>query len=90
MITGVAILVKDDSGADSFLYVLQKPHRHHHCIHALASAGHKTPIKGTQGFVDENDKFYTREAALLHAQEHNQLLPNTIVRGNRLHSEDVW
>ena len=45
-------------------------------------------IELTQGFLDENDKFYNRIDAKKHAQEFNQLKENTSCA--ELYSEDLW
>ena len=46
--------------------------------------------KGTiQGFVADNDKFYTREEALIIAKENGQIKNGRII-GSLLTSEDLW
>ena len=85
MIVGVAIRGED------FEVYLPKPARHHDVIRALAKTGMKTPIKGEQGFIDDELGFVGRLVAGQIAQEAGQLLDE----GKRLSrfglfSEDVW
>lgn len=84
MIVGVAMIV------DGVMHTLPAPKRHHNIIHKLALEEHNLPIKGEQGFIDENNNFLTREAALIHATENGQISPTVVPRGGRLYSEDLW
>lgn len=63
--------------------------RHHNIIHKLALEEHNLPVKGEQGFIDENNNFLTREAALIHATENGQISP-TVVPWWQVYSEDLW
>jgi len=57
--------------------------RHYNIIHAHEPGFFKNC---TQGFIDENGKFYDREAAAAHAYVNEQIKhPKTY-----LFSEDVW
>jgi len=66
---------------------LKKPNRHHHIIHMLADLGHKTPIKGTQGFI-YNGKFVDRKTAAKIALKIGQI--EKLNWPPNLYSEDLW
>ena len=69
--------------------------RHHHIIHQIAAKLDIRPVKGEQGFMDDKDNFLTREEALDHAIECNQVIVGKakithVCDGKRLYSEDLW
>jgi hypothetical protein len=82
-ITHVAIMI------NGIVYSLPKPNRHHHVIRALADLGLKTPIRGLQGFLDNNKKFLTRREAFEVAIASKQIeKPEHGLE--ELFSEDLW
>lgn len=76
---------------DGKIYSLPAPNRHHHVIRMIA-AENGVGIAGpdVQGFYDTNNLFMTREEALDAAILWGQLKQGTIIKGNRLFSEDLW
>jgi hypothetical protein len=79
------MIVKSAIKQDSIIYT---GHRHPNIIHAMVELGLPTPIRGEQGFVDENGVFYNRIDAAAHAIECGQIVklnwpPN-------LYSEDLY
>ncbi len=82
-ITGVALIATDGT-----MWTLPPPYRHGDIIFILAGRGHKTPIKGEQGFVLNDGKFINREDALKLARDNGQLLKEH--NPKYLFSEDLW
>lgn len=85
-ITHVAIMY------EGVLYHMPKPCRHHHVIREIA-AHNGVGIQGpdTQGFMDEDGKFYTRRAAFVLASDNGQLKRREGgYQGPELYSEDLW
>jgi hypothetical protein len=75
------------------VYSLPSPNRHHHVIAKIAQETGADRVDGhgdDQGFLDANGTYLTRQQALLSAQLHGQIKPGTVIRANRLFSEDVW
>ncbi|MBV6304882.1 hypothetical protein KVP10_08280 [Candidimonas humi] len=79
-ITHVAILHNDKAHA------LPAPHRHHDIIRSMGG------IHGpdTQGFLDDQGNFLTREEALQVALDAGQVKDPANIRAGRLFSEDLW
>ena len=68
--------------------------RHHNCV-ATMGALHSRPhsfklFEMTQGFITSADNYVGREEGLRIAREAGQILNESEVRGNRLHSEDLY
>ena len=85
-IIGVAII-----GFDGEMVSLPEPNRHPNVIHKMAmELGHPKPIKGDQGFIDNNGVFMSREEAFILANENGQILDKSKLRGKILFSEDLW
>lgn len=82
MITRVAIK-KDD-----IVYIGKEKERHHHLL-CDKSRPFGFLKNGIQGFVDENNKFYTRQEAAIHAFNCGQL-PNDTSIPDIIISEDLW
>lgn len=59
MIISVAIRIKLGEVGD-VTHTLPIPARHHHLIHELAESGVETPIKGEEGFMDDERGFVGR------------------------------
>ena len=76
---------------NSLTISLPRPHRHHHILHAMCSAGFPEDAALTciQGFIDGNGDFYDREQAKQLVKATGQ---PTIAdyRPNQLFSEDLW
>lgn len=71
------------------------PGRHHTIIHALAEAGHPTPVgvgeHSEQGFVTSRGRFVDRETAARVAVEAGQLPAGYEFKGGgQMFSEDLW
>lgn len=73
---------------DGVVYVGTPGQRHHHIL-CDTSRPFGFLKKGTQGFVDENGKFYNRKDAAQHAFKCGQL-PNGTECPDILFSEDLW
>ena len=68
-------------------------HRHHNCLHLMCSITGKADYemgKSIQGFLTDKNRFVDRIEGLQIALAANQVLDLTDVRGNRLHSEDLY
>ena len=72
-------------------------HRHNHCSKAMNDALSWTlnrqeigKVKNVQGFVTTEGRFVEREEALTIALENNQVLDKSEIRGDGLHSEDLY
>jgi len=72
-------------------------HRHPHCVDAmngeLSWTLNRQQISKTeniQGFVTSENRFVGREEALTIALENDQVRDKADVRGDRLHSEDLY
>lgn len=63
-------------------------HRHHNCFNTMQECK-ITHIGATQGFIDTNGKFHTREQALKIAQQNNQIKTKHPPL-NKLVSEDLY
>lgn len=75
------------------VYSLPAPNRHHHVIgEIIRLTGVETVDAPTddQGFLDENGTFLNSHQALVSAKLFDQLKPGTVIRAERLFSEDVW
>ena len=88
MITHVAIKTRDKK-----VWSLPKPNRHGHVIHEIHYNEGWTEAKWllsehTQGFLNDNGEFLTREEALCEAKECNQIIRRTHPKD--LYSEDLW
>lgn len=85
MIVGVAI-----RSTRGVVFSLPQPNRHHDVIRAIVERTKKhVPYTWKQGFVDEDDKFYTRNQASRHAKKCGQISDNRFHR-TELFSEDLW
>ena len=84
MITHVAIIYRGE------LYSLPKPNRHHHIIREIHLKTGDGDIFGEQGFLDDQGNFLDRPAALIHARECGQLLPERPLWDDWLYSENIW
>ena len=83
MIIGVAIR------QDGTVYGLQKPNRHHDVIrHMVDERNIPPPIRGEQGFYDEESEFISREKARELAIESGQCKEPR--HRCLLFSEDLW
>lgn len=82
MITAAAILY------NKRIVSLPPPHRHPHLIWLLADEGNPTPIKGEQGFIDDEDNFLNRIDAGKHALSCGQL--DKLNWAPQLFTEDLW
>lgn len=72
-------------------------HRHHHCLEAsngelswTMNRQEMTKVRRIQGFITNENRFVSREDALIIALENNQVLDKTQIRGNQLYSEDLY
>lgn len=68
-------------------------HRHGQCIYSkCAVTGLRDAESGDneQGFLTSNNRFVSREEALVIALRENQVIDLSEVRGNRLFSEDLY
>jgi hypothetical protein len=68
-------------------------HRHGQCIYTkCAITGLRDCESGEneQGFLTSKNRFVSREEALIIALQQNQVLDIHDVRGDRLHSEDLY
>ncbi len=72
-------------------------HRHPHCIDAMNGELSWTmnrqdiaQLHKTQGFITNTNRFIGRKEALVIALDNNQVLDIKEVRGNELHSEDLY
>lgn len=72
-------------------------HRHNHCREALngelswnLNRQEIAQVKQTQGFITNKNRFVGREEGLLIALANNQVLDKSEIRGDRLHSEDLY
>lgn len=68
---------------DNVLYIGEEGQRHHHILQSKPLGFLR---QGRQGFVDENNKFYSREEAAKHAFECKQIKELKL----SLFSEDLW
>lgn len=84
MIIAAAIKIGDR------VYALPAPKRHHDIIHMLADTGHKTPIVGVQGFIDDELGFMERVQAAHRALDIKQPMRDPVERGAQLFSENLW
>ena len=85
MITHVAIKIKDK------IWSLPKPNRHNHIIMQIyLETNCQLDEDNQQGFLDNESNFLTREEALLHAQDCNQILSDKPLWGDELYSENLW
>lgn len=83
MIIGVAIK------QNGIVFKLPKPNRHHNVIrYMVEEMGLPKPIKGEQGFYNENGVFINREQALLHVLVNGQISKSQ--HSIELFSEDLW
>lgn len=82
-ITHVAIKFRDQ------IWSLPKPYRHHHLIRIICYLDSDVDnVNGSsQGFLDENGRYLTRDQALVNAQINNQIKGE--IKGI-LTSEDLW
>jgi hypothetical protein len=69
--------------------------RHHDIIHHIETTLNIRPVTGKQGFIDQDEKFYTRKEAAIHAIECGQVVKGRaniehVFDGKRLYSEDLW
>jgi hypothetical protein len=72
------------------VYSLPAPNRHHHVISLIVQETDVDHVYGEeQGFLDAKGTFLNRRQALVNAQLHNQLKSGTVIRAERLFSEDV-
>lgn len=78
--------IKADDGA---IYSMPPPGRHHSIIALMVDVGHRTPIRGTQGFVTSEGRFVDRREAAKIAIEANQLKDRES-SPTTLYSEDLW
>lgn len=85
-IIGVAIKSKEDGKVN----ILEKPNRHHHVIKAMVESGYSKPIKGIQGFIDDQMNFLTREEAFELANKNGQYNRTDNCNLYKLFSEDLW
>jgi hypothetical protein len=72
-------------------------HRHPHCIEAIngelswtLNRQQISKVENIHGFVTSENRFVGREEALTIALENDQVLDKKDVRGDRLHSEDLY
>lgn len=68
-------------------------HRHHNCLHLMCSITGKNDYemgKSIQGFLTNKNRFVDRIEGLTIALNANQILDISDIRGNRLHSEDLY
>ncbi len=75
------------------VYSLPAPNRHHHVIAKIVQETGVDCVDGhgdDQGFLDANGRYLTRKQALVCAEVYGQIKPGTVIRANRLFSEDVW
>ena len=69
--------------------------RHMHCIYIMNALTGKRSVepevgKYIQGFLTNKNRFVDRVEGLQIALEQNQIIDLKEVRGNRLHSEDLY
>jgi hypothetical protein len=68
------------------------PNRHHHVIALIVretGADYVNVPEDDQGFLDADGTYLRRRQALINAQMHGQLKPDTVIRAGRLFSEDL-
>lgn len=87
----VAAAIKFNSKDGTVVCSVPRPGRHHNVIHACAGLGMKTPIIGTQGFLDADGQFLNRTEAMRRVIECKQpFKPSGSPDSLELFSEDVW
>lgn len=67
--------------------------RHPNCLYqkvAITGLSDSQSGENEQGFLTSKNRFVGREEALLIARSANQIIDESNVRGNRLHSEDLY
>ena len=75
------------------VYSLPAPNRHHHVIAKIIQETGVDTVdvpEDDQGFLDATGTYLRRGQALVSAALHEQIKPGTVIRMNRLFSEDVW
>lgn len=76
---------------DGVVHSVERPGRHHTIIKQLVEEKNfKPPIKGIQGFVDNNGNFLNRNEALIVAINANQVKIENLLTKSILISEDLW
>jgi len=68
-------------------------HRHHNCLHMMVAMTGKYQHQAgeeVQGFLTNKNRFVDRIEGLQIALAANQVMDLSDVRGNRLHSEDIY
>ena len=88
MIVSAAVKIKDLRQNKEIIIPC---HRHCNAFYILKEFGYRPRIdykEIAQGFLDENDNFYTRIAAYNHAVECGQIAPSDFP--HELYSEDLW
>jgi hypothetical protein len=72
-------------------------HRHNHCLDAAngeiswkLNREEISKLHPIQGFVTNQNRFVSREEALVIAVANNQVLDKKEIRGNTLYSEDLY
>jgi hypothetical protein len=84
-----AIVASAIKEADGKVYSLSAPARHHELIHHMVrDLGLPWPIRGEQGFVDEEGRFWDRFQAAKLVLANGQV--EKLMCPGRLFSEDLW
>jgi hypothetical protein len=72
-------------------------HRHNHCRDAASdelswnmSRKEISKVEKTEGFITNQNRFVDRKEGLIIALDNNQVLDKNEIRGNGLHSEDLY
>lgn len=73
----------------SWIVMVERPGRHHDCMHGMIGARHPTPIVGEQGFVTNTGRFVDRKLGWEIALQAHQIV-NDIGTSGRLFSEHMW
>ena len=94
---GRRVLMITSAAVKVFIYPLNKEitikcHRHCDAYEILYDFNYRREDYETieQGFLDENEKFYTRAEAWNHAQSCNQIKLASEHISGQLFSEDLW
>ncbi len=72
------------------IHSMEAPNRHHDIIRELAAKNFPLPIRGTQGFLTDDNRFVNRIEAAEIAKTANQIRNGKMISPPRLTSEDLW
>lgn len=73
------------------VWSLPEPNRHCDIVRLISdTTGEKTIDLESEGFLDADDRYLTREQALVSALCNRQVLDENDIRHDQLFSEDLW